>query len=115
MKKLILILAIFTSFQAFAEMKTFKKNNESYQLIEIDGVWVSKNCQKNPSCLALSAPTKGQQMNKAANPFAEFCQQSGAKYESVSDNLGLGEGLCIFKDKSYIIARDYFTKFKVKK
>lgn len=109
---LMLINFLFNS-PAFAESRTYYLNKKAYPVYLENGVWISKNCQKD--CLALKAPTKLEKVSSGASqPARDFCQRSGGKYLMVKDEVGLAEGLCHFSDDSFIFASDYFKKFKTK-
>lgn len=109
---IIFLSTIFFNFQAFAESKTFFQGKKPFALHLTDDVWVSEDCHKN--CQALTAPALSKKGGNSAQPAADFCQSANGKYLVVKDSLGMPEGLCQFSDGSFILAWDYFKKFKTK-
>lgn len=114
MKILTFLIFILISFQLLGQTKSYHQGTQSYQLHLHQNLWVSEDCLKE--CLALKTPQLKRASNliHAGNPAAEFCKSAQGKYLAVKDPTGLAEGLCQFSDGSYILAWDYFKKFKNK-
>lgn len=114
MKNLTLFCSFFFSFQVLGETRSYRHANQIYQLHRHQNLWVSLNCQAD--CLALTPPKlkESAQGIYAGNPAAEFCLSAQGEYIIVKDLAGFSEGLCQFKDKSYILVWDFYRKFKTK-
>lgn len=96
-----------------ADLELKSSANKTYQLFVKDGVRVSESCLK-ASCQAL-VPVKNSVLGKASSkyldhPAASLCQSQKGKYEIARHTNGDEDGLCVFSDKSYVLAWDYYKR-----
>lgn len=115
MRNRLLILSLFlTTYALAAEPLILKTPDKTYKLFQKSGLRVSESCLKGP-CDALKVPSS--QTNTSTtksftgHPAAKFCGLQGATYIIAKRESGDEDGLCQFKDKSYILGWDYFRKF----
>lgn len=98
--------------------KTLKTVQGELPLILKNELWVSPHCHKTP-CLALKRPAKSAAKTEGSpyitQPAASFCESHGGKYLIGKYSSGNEDGICRFKDQSYILAWDYYYKFREQK
>ena len=112
----ILFSFIFVSLNSFAisEVKILKTSEGEFQFEHFNNSWVSKSC-KTSSCLALMlVRTKLSHVDKSGKwtkqPAAEFCLSNEGKYLVGNYSDDSQDGLCLFKDKSFILGWDYYYR-----
>ena len=76
-----------------------------------DKDWVSENCLKG-TCLALQTPRSSlplpAESSWAPHPAASFCLANGGSYLKAQYPNGDEDGICRFKDQSFILAWNYY-------
>ena len=104
-------------FQAIAwsvdhEVLRITTKDKVYRLQKKENVWISENCLKS-DCEALK---KAQIKNKKAHgqytghPASDFCEQEKGEYVVGKRDSGDEDGVCVFKDQSFILGWDYFKR-----
>lgn len=99
------------------DILVIKSSSREYVLKKSEGSWVSESCLKS-SCLALKKTEIKQQDSKdgfVGHPAASFCEQTQGEYVVGKRASGDEDGLCVFKDKSFILGWDYFYRNKKEK
>lgn len=111
----LLFILMSSSLWGVSQTKTLKTNKGELPLILNNKLWVSPHCQKG-DCQALKTPaktsSKTQKSTYITQPAASFCESSGGNYLTGKYSSGNEDGVCRFKDQSYILAWDYYYKFK---
>lgn len=118
MKPYLLLAAIlFTPTSLLADSLILKAREKSYEVVSHQGVRVSQDCLKT-LCDALKPALKQvppkPKKSFIGNPAASFCEIQGARYEIAKRASGDEDGLCVFKDQSYILGWDYFKRNEAK-
>lgn len=119
MKRWLFILCLVSAIAAFAsESKVLKHKNQNFKLLSKEKLWVSESCLKN-NCLALKKVTaralRDPSNQFTGQPAAQFCVENDGQYIVGKYESGDEDGLCVFKDKSYILGWDYFKYNRGKK
>ena len=111
---LLFILMSFSSW-GIGETKTLKTSMGELPLILKKDLWVSPHCLK-AECLALKTTKKpspkATERKYITQPAAGFCEAQDGQYLTGKYSSGNEDGVCRFKDQSYILAWDYYYKFK---
>lgn len=114
MKLRVFILLFFTTsvWAKDPEVLLIMSGHDQYSLQKKEDVWVSSHCLKS-DCQALKKaeikPSKNEN-GLAGHPAADFCEQEGGKYVTGKRVSGDEDGVCVFKDKSYILGWDYYKR-----
>lgn len=99
------------------QTKLLKTPDGDFILYSKNNIWVSKSCLKK-ECEALKRHTlkvgKTESGKWIGNPASAFCEETGGKYLIGKLPTGAEDGLCIFKDKSYILSWDFYYMNKGK-
>jgi putative hemolysin len=98
--------------------KILKTPEGDFILYAKNNFWVSKNClEKKCDALKSHSPkeSKADAGKWIGNPSSAFCEVSGGKYIIGKLPSGDEDGLCLLKDKSYILSWDYYYRNKAKK
>lgn len=91
---------------------TIKVKDKNFNFQKKEDVWVSESCLKD-DCTALKKAeikTKKSSDGLAGHPAADFCEQEGGEYVTGKRLSGDEDGLCVFKDKSFILGWDYYKR-----
>jgi putative hemolysin len=114
----LLFILMISSVWGSSETKTLKTVEGELTLIQKNDLWLSPHCQKG-DCQALKTPLKTssqvQTRTYITQPAANFCESKGGHYLTGKYSSGNEDGICRFKDQSYILAWDYYYKFKDQK
>lgn len=108
----ILLLMSFSAWSTDPEVLQIKSKQDQYTLQKKDNVWVSENCLKS-DCQALKKVEIKKVKSEdglVGHPAADFCEQEGGKYVTGKRTSGDEDGVCVFKDKSYILGWDYYRR-----
>lgn len=99
------------------QTKLLKTPDGEFTLYSKTSLWVSKNCLKS-ECEALKSHSlkevKTDSGKWIGNPASAFCEKSGGKYIIGKLPSGDEDGLCVLKDKSYILSWDFYYRNKGK-
>lgn len=108
---LVLMIMLSTSVLAGESLILKSRDQKSYQFFDKSGVRVSESCLKGP-CEALKTPPlrESPKTSKSftGHPAARFCEEQKAVYIIAKRESGDEDGICLFKDKSFILAWDYY-------
>lgn len=112
---LLVLSIVLTTYALAGETLTLKGQETTYVFFQKSGLRVSESCLKGP-CDALKVPSAQRDTPTSksftGHPAAKFCELQGATYIIAKRESGDEDGLCQFKDKSYILSWDYFRKFQ---
>lgn len=119
MKFLIFIIFLFQAiaWSSDQEILSIITKDKVYRLQKKENVWVSENCLKS-GCLALKKTeikTKKAPGQYVGHPASDFCEQEKGEYIVGKRNSGDEDGVCVFKDHSYILGWDYFKRNRKEK
>ncbi|MFP5384625.1 MAG: DUF333 domain-containing protein [Bacteriovoracia bacterium] len=114
MKFLFVILVLLQSIAWSNESQglTIQTKDKVYRFHQKENVRVSENCLKS-NCLALQRAelkTKKADGKYVGHPASDFCEQEKGEYIVGKRESGDEDGVCVFKDNSYILGWDYFKR-----
>lgn len=91
----------------WSESKQLVVDGKTYVLLKKDAIWISDGCLRN-KCQALKIQKKP--LLSDAHPAAELCEKAGARYLVGRYPSGDMDGICLFKDDSFILGWDFYYR-----
>lgn len=109
MKIFMLFLLVLSLQTLAAENPLILKSAEKKEWVfhNKDGLRVSSDCLKD-SCQAVKASKVSTEKMDKTHPAAAYCTLLDGKYEIAKHTDGDEDGICVFKDSSFILAWDLY-------